>query len=301
MRHTLWLLTLLCLAAPALAQEPAAPDSSESYWGPLPADDASSRVTYAKASTHPVEHALLTPFYLVTYPVFLTTRVLKAGIQFADEHGVVPGFGPSLPIHIGNVSMGPLVTAGGHSGFGGGATILYEGGADKRSNLILRYVSTVKGMHRGSVGFRAPWGTRNALEIGGGYRLERNARFFGTGPSSDEADLAFFTQEQSWGGVGVRRRHGSRLTSEWKAIYTSIETRAPRDEDTPGVAQQFAGDLPVGYGERSRGILYSGLLRYDTTRGTGRPEPGMVARGEADYFGPTGGDPGAFWRYTGEA
>src|SRR6185295_10511760 len=136
---------------------------------------------------------------------------------------------------------------------------------------------------------------------GGGYRLERNARFFGTGPSSDEADLAFFTQEQSWGGVGVRRRHGSTLTTEWKATYTSIETRPPRDEDTPGVAQQFAGDLPVGYGERSRGILYSGLLRYDTTRGTGRPEPGMVARGEADYFGPTGGDPGAFWRYSGEA
>jgi hypothetical protein len=296
MRYASWLpvvLGLLLWGPVAMAQE--------SYWGPIPAGDSTSTVTYKASGNHSVEHALLAPFYLVTYPIFLTTRVLKAGIVFADEHGITPGLGPTPPIHLGNISMGPAITAGGHGGFGGGGTILYQGGSTKQNLLALRYVTTMKGFHRGSAGFRAPWGRRSILEIGGGYRLERNARFFGIGPTSDESNLSFFTQEQSWGGAAVRRSLGRRVSSEWKAVYTTITTRAPRNEETPGVAQQFAGDLPLGYNDLSRGVLYSGLLRYDTTDEDGRPSRGVIAQAQTTYFGPTSDNQSSFWRYTGEA
>jgi len=308
---------LLCLAfaglllhgSPVLAEQTApswaigttAADTTQSYWGPIPPPDPTCSVVYPISGSHPVERVILAPFTIVTYPIFLTTRLLKAGLEFADERGIVPGLRPTLPIRIGNLSMGPAVTAGGHGGFGGGGTILYEGGIEKQNKVILRYVTTVKGFHRGSAGFRAPWGKRSIVEIGGGYRMERNARFFGIGPTSLKSDESFFTQEQSWGGAGIRRPLGRRLASEWKAIYTTIETRAPRAQDKPGVAQTFAGDLPLGYGERSRGILYSGLLRLDTTDETGRPTHGMIAQAQTAYFSPTGNDPGSFWRYTGEA
>jgi hypothetical protein len=273
------------------------PDSTESYWGPLP-DEASSGVTHPRAPTHSVEKVVLTPFYLVTYPVYIATRVLKKGLVFADEHGMVPGLGPSLPLHFGSVSMGPAVTAGGHGGFGGGGNVLVEGRNER--DVALRYITTVKGMHRGSAGFRSPWGPRGMVEAGGGYRMERNARFFGVGPTSSVADLSYFTQEQSWAGVGYRRRLKHTLTAETKAIFTRIETRGPRKEDAPDVAVQFAGDLPEGFGSRSEGVLYSALLRLDTTPNTGRPEPGTVAQGQVTYFGPTH-DETAFWRYAGEA
>jgi surface antigen Omp85-like protein len=294
-RAALLLAALLAAWSPARAQE------GESYWGPIPADPDSSQVTYRPASSRAVEHVILTPFYVVTYPVYIATRVIKKGLVFADEHDILPGFGPSLPIHFGDFSMGPAVTAGGHSGIGGGGTLLYEAGARKEKNAMLRYITTTKGLHRGSLGYRAPVGPRAALEIGGGYRLERNARFFGIGGESREEDLSYFTQEQSWAGAGYRRRLTTRLTTEVKSLYTSIETRGPRSEESPALSERFAGALPTGYGGRSRGILGSALLRLDTTRDTGRPEPGVVAQGQAAYFGPTGGDPGAFWRYTGEA
>jgi hypothetical protein len=304
---------ILGWGAPARAENPAGtfvpvnesagvspPDSMASYWGPLPPDEASTRVTYPRASTHPVERAVLTPFYLVTYPIYLSTRVLKKGLMFADEHGIVPGIGSGPLVHVGNVSVSPAVTAGGHAGFGGGADILATGGKDKERSLALRYITTTNGMHRGSAGYRSPWGSRGALELGGGYRLERNARFYGVGPTSRASDLSYFTQEQSWGGVGYRRRLQRTLTAETKAIYSAIQTRGPRIEDAPGVATQFAGALPEAFGARSEGVLYSALLRLDTTRDTGRPEPGTVAQGEVTFFGPTH-DETAFWRYTGEA
>ncbi|HZI88892.1 MAG TPA: BamA/TamA family outer membrane protein, partial [Candidatus Polarisedimenticolia bacterium] len=81
---------------------------------------------------------------------------------------------------------------------------------------------------------------------------------------------------------------------------TSIETRGPRDEDTPPLAQVFAASLPESYGERSAGVLTNALLRLDTTRNPGRPEPGCVAEGQVTYFGPTR-DEVAFWRYVGQA
>ena len=299
MRHPLrWLALVLLLAARSSA---AASDPPESYWGPMPADSIASRVTYRPASTHPVEHAVLAPFTVVTYPIYLTTRILKKGIVFADEHGLTPTPGAPLPIRIRNVSMGPAITAGGHAGFGVGGVVLIQGGRNRERDLSLRYLSTVNGFHRGSVGFRSPWGSTSSLEIGGGYRLERNTRFFGIGPTSDRADLSYFTQEQFWGGAGYRRSLSPSLTTEWKAIYTSIETRGPRTEDAPALADVFAAALPEGYGERSAGVLYSGLLRLDRTRGTGRPEPGWITQGQVTFFGPTENDEVAFWRYTGEA
>ena len=301
MRLVIAALAALAFSVPVAAQ--AQQDSAAvraSYWGPVPPEAKETRVTYPRASTHPVEHAILTPFYVVTYPIYITTRVLKKGLVFADEHNIVPGLGPSLPIRFGNLSMGPAVTAGGHAGLGGGATVLYEGGKAKDRDLTLRYITTVKGMRRASAGFRAPWGERSGFEAGAGYRRDRNAKFYGIGPTASESGRSFYTQEMSWGGVGYRRKLDRTVTAEGRAIYSSITTRAPRPEDTPGIADLFPTSLPEGYGERTEGVLYTALLRHDTTHGSGRPEPGTVAQAEVTYFGPTRNET-AFWRYNGEA
>jgi len=289
----------LCQAPPALAQSepPSRPDSTRSYWGAIP-DNASSRATFHR-SNHPVEHVVLAPFTVVTYPVYLLTRGIKTGIIFADEHGVLPSLGAALPIHIGNVHAGPGFTYGGHSGFGGGGTIVVDRNQPGSDWLKLRYLTTVKGMHQGAAGLRAPWAGGD-VEAGGGYRLERNARFFGIGPSSAKANQAFYTEEQSWAGLSYRRALGGPLGSEWRVVYTSIGTRAPRPEDGPGLAQQFVTAIPEGFNQRSDGVLSSVLLRYDKTHGSGRPEPGVIAQGQASRFSPTGtyGDP--FWQVAGE-
>jgi len=290
----------LCPAAPALARSetPSRPDSTESYWGPIP-DDAASRATFQRSGPS-WEHVVLTPFTFVTYPVFLLTRGLRVGLIFADEHGVLPSLGAALPIHIRNVHAGPGFTYGGHSGFGGGGTILVDRNQPGSDWLKLRYLTTVKGMHQGAAGLRGPWAGGD-VEAGGGYRLERNARFFGLGPTSRKSDLSYFTEEQSWAGLSYRRALGGPFGSEWRVVYTSIGTRAPRPKDGPALAQQFAPTIPEGYNQRSDGVLSSLLLRYDHTRGTGRPEPGVITQGQADYFRPTGTYGDAFWRYVGEA
>jgi hypothetical protein len=305
LRASLFVLGLLalslCGAPSATAQNdaPSPPDSTESYWGPIP-DNASSRAAFHR-SNHPVEHAVLAPFTAVTYPVYLLTRGLKTGLIFADEHGVLPRVGAGLPIRIGHVHAGPGFTYGGRTGFGGGGTILVARDQPGSDWIRLRYLTTTKGMHQGGAGVRAPWGARGEIEAGGGYRLERNARFFGLGPTSRKADLSYFTLEQSWAGLSYRRALGGPLGSEWRIVYSSIGTRAPRPKDGPALAQQFAPAIPEGYNQRSDGVLSSLLLRYDTTQGTGRPEPGVITQGQADHFSPTGTYGDAFWRYTGEA
>jgi len=90
-----------------------------------------------------------------------------------------------------------------------------------------------------SAGLRAPWGREGKLEIGGGYRIERNARFYGLGPSSTKADRSYFTEEQHWAGAGYRRALGGPLAAEWSAIYTSIATRGPRPEDGPDLGRDL--------------------------------------------------------------
>jgi len=290
----------LCWAAPGLAQTDSSAVAAQSYWGPIPAGDAAPRMAYRSHGSHPIEKALSTPFYVATYPIYLFTRGLKAGLIFGDEHGFLPRLGPALPIRLGLLSAGPGFAYGGHTGFGGGGTLLLDRTRVGNDWVRLRYLTTVKGMHEGSGGLRAPWGA-GEVEIGGGYKLERNARFFGLGPSSLKSDESFFTEEQSWAGVSYRRALAGRLTSDVKAVYSSIGTRGPRKEDGPGPVQQFASALPEGFGSRSDGVVASALLHYDTTKGSGRPEPGVIVEGEAAHFSPTGdyGDP--FWRYAGEA
>ncbi len=288
-------------AREARADSTAPAATVESYWGPIPVGDPSSRGSYGSRKAHPVEHVILAPFYAVTYPIFLVTRGLKAGLVFMDERGILPGSGPALPIRIGQVVAGPTVTYGGHSGFGGGATILVVGDRKPADWIKLRYTTTVKGMHRATAGLRAPLGERANVELGGGYRLERNARFFGLGPTSSVDDQSFYTQEQYWAGAGYRRELKGPLDAEWKAVYTSIATRGPRAEDTPDLGVQFAASPPPGYGDRSDGVLLNTLLRLDTTNETGRPASGVIMQGQAGYFGPTGGQEDAFWRFSGEA
>ena len=83
-------LAVFLASAPVFAQDSTAVRAS--YWGPIPPEAKETRVTYPRASTHPVEHAILTPFYVVTYPVYIATRVLKKGLVFADEHGIEASF-----------------------------------------------------------------------------------------------------------------------------------------------------------------------------------------------------------------
>jgi len=242
---------------------------------------------------------VLVPYRVATFPIFLATRGIKEGLEFADEHRILPHIGPEFPIRIGPIAAAPVAAIGGLPGLGGGATIVALRGPDQVDWIRLRYVTTVNGTHRGSAGLRVPW-RHGTLEAGGGYRLQRNARYFGIGPASREADLSYFTQEQNWAGASYSRGIAGRLSSEWIALYSSIATRGPRSEDGPDVAERFSAAPPAGYDERSQGVYYGTLLRLDTTKETGRPESGVVAVGRVGYFDPTDGRFTPFWAYSGE-
>src|SRR5262245_64348830 len=71
------------------AARAAAPDSSESYWGPIPTSPDTVCVPLLDKPRPLWEKAVLAPYRVVTFPIALTSRGVGDGIAYLDEHSVI--------------------------------------------------------------------------------------------------------------------------------------------------------------------------------------------------------------------
>ncbi|HEX7879314.1 MAG TPA: hypothetical protein VF720_07885, partial [Candidatus Eisenbacteria bacterium] len=168
---------IIAFAAPVAAQ---APDSS--YWGAAPAD--SSPVVLSQPGMPVWEGAIVYPWRVITYPIKLVTMGIGELVVAADESKLVGSVADLLSPPPSVIGLSPTLAAGGLNGFGGGLT-LYDNEfhhPDNRARLGFALTTNGSQLYRAGVLVNEPG--RTSLEIGGSYRLRRNARFFGVGPDT---------------------------------------------------------------------------------------------------------------------
>jgi hypothetical protein len=296
-----------CVAALAVSEPVAAvsgmsADSPDTYWGPLPAPSDSTIVVFPDRAMPLWEKALYYPYRVVSLPVDLTTDGLTEGIIFLYEASFVKKlreFSGGFPGPFGT-RITPNVTAGDLLGYGGGLSISHEAFLHPGHRFKLRWQSTANSSHKLTLGLALPAGRVNALELGAGYRVRPNARYFGLGPFAREGDESYFTQELFWAGMNWNHELGSHVTTGLTGLVSTLGNRGPGVDKGPSLEDRFKDELPFGYGRRSDGLTFSLELAHDSSTENGRPERGGLRRLKAAYFIATGGADFDFWTYRAE-
>lgn len=274
---------------------------AESYWGvfPAPSDSTTTRVT---ARPKPIwEQTLLVPYAVAKAPFSVVNAGARETVTFLDETGAVKKIAALLGPRQGPFGLVLNFTSGSLTGLGGGLTAYHDAFFSPKNHFRLGLRSSQNGHHRATAGVVIPLGVRNDLEFGAGYRMRPNARYFGIGPNSVEADNSYVRNELTWFGSTLKHRVAGNAFVEAGALYSLFGTRGPRGDDHPKIDAQFEGRLPAGYRERSDGVTLSLAIIHDDTNETGRPETGGVRTLKAGYFTSTDASDVAFWTYRGEA
>lgn len=281
---------------------PSAAGFGESYWGPIPAPTDSTQRAFP-ASPRPLwEYPLLGPYRVLQFPFRATSAGLGASYVYLEESGFLRRLAELLGPKP--IPYGAMVSfkAGGLSGLGGGVTIFHNEFFGPDHRLKIRTTITSTGEKKATLGTIFGLDQPRTVEVGGGYRLRRNSRFFGLGPRSREPDASFFSQEVAWGGAELSQALHGPLRVETGLLYSSVGTRLPHDDHEPALPEVFDGRAeyarPFGYGDRSEGWTWNlGIVR-DATTTTRRPESGGIQRLRASYFGANGGEARAdYWSY----
>jgi hypothetical protein len=147
------------------------------------------------------------------------------------------------------------------------------------------------------------------VQLGGGYRANSNARFYGFGPGSEESRESFYLEEVSGGGISYARRVGAGFTWEGSVIYSGAGAIGTDNSDDPHLSDEFDNELPVGYRDRSDGFSMALELLHDDASvpgadgwlpERGRPERGGLRRVKVAYFQEKGNGNSQFLTYRGE-
>jgi hypothetical protein len=224
------------------------------------------------------------PVRVVAEPVILLADGLGSSLDYLSRQKVIQDVSRLLGAPRGPITVAPTVQAGGLSGFGGGIVAQYGGSEEEGTILRARLSGTVNGDTRATLGSRFGAGTPRQIEFGAGYRMRANARYFGIGPSSSEADESFYRQELYWAGGSFRRSLGANIYAQADLLYSSVSTGEPREGAGPSITQVFAGDLPPGYGERSYGVSAGIQIAHQDDPHTGRPTHGGSQRVHLERF-----------------
>jgi len=281
------------------ARAEAPPDSTASYWGPLPAPADSVTSRFENRPRAGWEYPLLVPIYVVRLPVKLVVRGLQAGVEQLEQPGRLPQplrylaapYAGSLDFRwSGSVSS----TDGFVLGLRGSI------GPPDSSRVKVGLKVTTEHAFKATLGWRSEARTGPPLEAGVGIRRRRNNRFFGIGPFAREEDQSFFERTASWVGTSMRPRVAGEIRAEGIVVWSAVDSREARGR-IPDLTQKFAGDLPPGFGDRSTGMEYGLGLSQDTTQDDRRPQGGGIRRLRLTRFDDT--DAGArvsFWHARGE-
>jgi hypothetical protein len=285
-------------AAPACAEPP---DSTDSYWGPIPANSDSICVPLLEPSKPLWEKTVLVPYRVVTYPIVLLSRGTGEAIQFFEGRRVIDGLTDLLGPRTGPFELRVIVQAGGLSGWGGGLVAEHKKFFGDQNVFRARASTTSERDHRlgAAASFGGPRG--RFLEIGTGYRHRPNVRFFGLGPDARVEDLSYLDQIAGWAGATIRRPLGGHSHVDLGATYTSVAVGAPNAGQTPAAGDLFpASDLP-GYGDHSDGMTYGTQWMRQTMDFNGRPLRGGFQRLRAGYFEGFDTSHTRFYAFRGEA
>ena len=287
-------------------QPPPPPDSTRairedgtgaSYWGMIPTSVEAHPETLRNQPMPVWEGVLVWPYRVFTFPLKLVSSGMGETLQFLDEKKVIALVSGFLGPRQGPFGVLTQFQAGGLSGFGGGVALEHDAFFGPSNRFRLHGSTTINGTHRASLGLRFGTGSTGEIDVGAGYRVRPNARFFGVGPTSVNSSESFYTQRLAWAGTSYRQGLGRSFFISGDVLFSSVDAQLPRDEEDPPISVAFAVPLPVGYGSTSNGVTLGTALSHVTASETGRPSRGGSRRFRATYFRGLGHDSAAFWTY----
>ena len=293
--------------SPANTQErPPPPDTTRpiekngtglSYWGEIPSADQSPPETIQNRPMPMWEGMLVWPYRVITFPLKLVSSGVGESLQFLDERKVIERIGGFLGPRQGPFGVLMQFQAGGLSGFGGGVALEHDAFLSPSNRFRLHATTTLNGTHRAGLGLRFSTGATGELDVGAGYRVRPNARFFGIGPTAVNSEQSFYTQQLAWAGTSYRQGLGRNFYLGGDVLFSSVDAQLPQEDDDPPIDLVFAGALPVGYGSTSHGVTVGAAFSHINVSETGRPTTGGSRRFRATYFSGLGHDSAAFWTY----
>jgi surface antigen Omp85-like protein len=277
---------------------------AQPYWESFPAaaDSSDSARTVFRDPPMPIGEAIFYwPVRVVAEPFVLLASGIGEATEYLDSRKTFQKVSKLLGPRRGPFGVVPSVQAGGLSGFGLGLSIEHDAFFKKGNLLRLRGSGTVNGDTRLSIGMRFPSREGEYFDFGTGYRMRANARFFGIGPDTKDEDESFYRQELFWSGAALRRGFGANFFWEGDLLYSSIAAGEPRkDAPDPSISEQFAGNLPPGFGEHSYGVSLGLQLLHEDDRGLGRATKGGSRRVRVERFESTDGRKVGIWSYRTE-
>lgn len=275
-------------------------DSSAAYWGAEVARPDSATGVFRDPPIPIWMGVVYWPVRIVAEPVILLADGISAGVGYLGKQKVIQNATKLLGPQRGPLQIAPTIQAGGLSGFGGGFVAQYHGLLGEGSLVRGRLTGAVNGDSRATLGSRFSTGSASRVELGIGYRMRGNARYFGIGPTTSESDESFYRQKLFWVGGSFRQGLGAEFYAKADLCYTSVEATAPQGNAGPSITEVFAGDLPYGYGTRSYGYSLGLQVGHDNVPETGRPIQGGSQRVRVERFESTDHQSVAFWNYRAE-
>jgi hypothetical protein len=138
---------------------------------------------------------------------------------------------------------------------------------------------------RFTAGLMLNHGGKWEFQLGGGYRLRPNLRYYGIGPETTPDGVSFYKDERTWAGAVARRRLGKKAFASFAGAYSSIDTRLPDGEWSPSLPEVYPQVvLAPGFDQRSDGYMLRAALVFNSTRRQGNPNRGTLAGGTVGMF-----------------
>ncbi|NNM32315.1 MAG: hypothetical protein HKO53_04590, partial [Gemmatimonadetes bacterium] len=191
----------MVLVAPVGAQEdpPARDGTGDSYWGPIEPPAPETTAEFETAGLSAWEWPLYAIYRTVGVPFQLFTYLVRGGVIALDESGALEWISNLFGAVDLPYGFRAIVDVNSTVGGGGGLTFFHEElfGGRARFQTKAKFVSG--GRTTLSGGFLVPKG-EGGFDLGGGYEIRGNERFFGRGPNAEEADESYFTREITWVG-----------------------------------------------------------------------------------------------------
>jgi len=265
------------------------PPATLSYWGPIPPRADSTMAVFEQPPRPLWATSLLVPYRIVASPFTLLRHGAEAVIVYFDESTSLIWLKELLRPREGPFGVTLGLRAGSLSGLGGGMTATHNRFLAEGNQFKLRWRVTTRGSHKVSIGAAFDRFSDNTFEIGSGYHVRPDARFFGIGHATADSTEAHYTQETAWAGASYMRALGGDLSLGVTALFSSVGTRAQsysrkQEGDEVEISLAQWSPIPFGYRDRSAGLTLGLELTHDNTAEQARPESGTIGRIKISRF-----------------